>query len=72
MCVHASIRGWHCLGEFITHVEESPFGVNWDGMGVSCENFSRFLEYCAHLERPLLYLLPQMRRCTDFQDVKAP
>lgn len=34
-------------------------------MGVSCENFARFLESCAQLERSLLYLWPQICRHTD-------
>lgn len=35
------------------------------GLGVSCENFARFLESCAQLERGLLYLWPQIHRHTD-------
>lgn len=35
------------------------------GLGVSCENFARFLELCAQLQRGLLYLWPQIRRHTD-------
>lgn len=35
------------------------------GLGVSCENFARFLESCAQLERGLLYSWPQIHRYMD-------
>lgn len=65
---HASRNGWHCLWEFVTYVEESLFGINWDGMQISRENSGRFLESCVHLRRALLYLWPQMRRHPDLAE----